>query len=109
MLFAVVEHVPVQHDAAPIRGLDARDAFERIALAAAGGPQQAGDPLRRIKFCPQGEMAQPLFDIHLQTHDRAPFFCRASSRFTASSTTALMARLTITQKKAPPSSLVRHS
>ncbi len=90
--------------------LDARDALERHALAAAGGAQQADHAAFRLKLRAQRERAQPLFDIDNQAHARlTAFFCRSSSRFTISSTTVLIARFTSTQNIAPASSFVRQS
>ena len=109
MLFGIVEDHPVQLDVAFVRLFDAGDAPESHAFAAAGGAKQTGDAVFRLKGDVQAEFAQVPADVHDQTHFATAFFCRFSSRFTVSSTTVLMARFTITQKKAPASSLVRQS
>ena len=57
----------------------------------------------------QREAAEPLADVDAQTHAFTAFFCRASSMFTLSSTTVLIARLISTQNIAPFSSFVRQS
>ena len=92
-----------------VRALDAGDAFERHALAAAGGAQETGDAVFRFKGGVQAKAAEIPVNVNDQTHLFTAFFCLASRRFTVSSTTVLMARLTITQKKAPASSSVRQS
>ena len=100
----------VQHNSAPVRLLNAGDAFERHALAAAGSPQQAGDASVRFKGSMQLKVPQLLMNIHLKAHRFfTAFFCRSSSMLTVRSTAVLMARLIITQVKAPASSLVRQS
>ena len=107
--FRVEEGHAVQDDAAPVGLLNARDALEGEALAAAAGPQQPRDAALGLKAGAEGEVAQIPFDFHLKAHAFTTLFCRFSSRFTASSTTALMARLISTQNMAPASSLVRQS
>ena len=109
MLFRVIEHHTIQLDVAAVRLLDPRDAFERKALAAAGSTQQAGDAVFRLKAHIQCEGAQGSVDVDDQTHAFTAFFCLASSMFTVSRTTVLMARLISTQNMAPFSSLVRQS
>ena len=109
MLFRVEQHAPVQFDAAFVGLFDARDALERHALAAAGGAQQAGHAVFRREAHVKAERPQLLLNIHKKAHLATAFFCRVSSMFTVSSTTVEMARFTITQKKAPRSSLVRQS
>ena len=105
----------VQHDAALVRRFHTGDAFQGQAFAAAGGPQQAqhgGGVVLGLKADVQRERAVGFADVHQQTHRRTAFlpaFWRSSSRLTMSSTTAEMARLTSTQRKAPASSLVRQS
>ena len=109
VFFGVEQHPAVQLDVALVRALDAGDAFEGHALAAAGGAEKAGDAVFRPEGRVQRKAAEIPVDIHDQTHLFTAFFCLASRRFTVSSTTVLMARLTITQKKAPASSSVRQS
>ena len=108
MLLAVVEGHAVQHDAAFIRCLDARNAAQRLAFAAAGSAQQAGNAAGSLKLYLQPEAAIVFFNVYQQAHDAFPF-CFCSSMFTASSTTAEMARLTSTQRHASASLSVRQS
>ncbi len=77
-------------------------------FAAAGSAQQAGNAAIGLKPGAEMEPAIVLFNIHQKTHRVFPF-CFCSSMFTASSTTAEIAMLIITQVKAPASSLVRQS
>ena len=105
----IEKHTPVERDAPLVRLLDAGDALERHALAAAGGAEQRGDAVFRREGHVQREAAEPFADIDLQTHAFTAFFCRASSMFTLSSTTVLIARFTRTQNMAPFSSFVRQS
>ena len=104
--FSVEQHPSIQFDAAPVRALDASDALQRHALAAAGGAQQAGDTIYTFKAGPEMEIPHTFFDIHQQAHFAASFR-PPSSRFTASSTAALMARFTSTHLNAPALSPVR--
>ena len=108
MPLAVVEGHAVQHDAALIRCLDARNAAQRLAFAAAGSAQQAGNAAIGLKPGAEMEPAIVLFNLHQKTHRVFPF-CFCSSMFTASSTTAEMARLTSTQRNASASLSVRQS
>ena len=72
-------------------------------------PSSEVTPSSAVEGHVEAESAELFSDIDEQTHAFTAFFCRASSMFTVSSTTVLMARFTITQKKAPASSLVRQS
>ena len=105
----IEQRSPVQHDTPAVGLLDAGDALERHALAAAGRAQQAKHAAVRLKGDAQREIAQPLFDIDRKAHRFTAFFCLSSSMLTHSSTTALIARLIITQVNAPASSFVRQS
>ena len=105
----IIQHTAVQHDASFIRLFDARDALERHALAAARCAQQPQNAAVLLESTFQHKAAQPLFDVHMKAHDFTAFFCRSSSRLTVSSTTALIAILTITHIIAPCSSFVRQS
>ena len=109
VLLGIIEHYAVQFDMPAVRFLDPGDALERKALAAAGGTQQAGDSVLRFEGHIQRKGTERSVDIDDQTHAFTAFFCLASSMFTVSSTTVLMARLIRTQNMAPLSSLVRQS
>ena len=108
-LFAVEQHAPVQLDMTLIRPHDACDAPQRHALAAAGGTEQRHHfPLSgEVHF--QVKISKRFLDIHDQCHALRTPLSRFSSRLTASSTTAEMARLTTTHLNASASSFVRHS
>ena len=108
----VIQHPPVQHDAALVGALHAGDALERHALAAARGAEKRerlGGVLgleRDVKR----EVPKPLADVNRQAHARPPRVrARPSSQFMASSTTAEMATFTSTHLRASASSPVRHS
>ena len=107
-LSAVVEYHAVQLYVSAVRPFYARDALERHALAAAGGAQYARDSLPRFQLCGKAEGTKPLFYVNYKAHALPPLVLR-SSMLTMSSTTADMPRFTMTQKKAPASSFVRHS
>ena len=109
LLFRVEEHDAVELDMPAVGLFDAGDALERVALAAARGAEQAGDARVGLKSRVELKNAERFVDVNDQTHAFTAFFCRVSSRFTVSSTTVLMARLTSTQNMAPRSSLVRQS
>ncbi len=106
--FRIKQRLPVQHDGSPVRPFDARDALQGHAFAAAGGPQQAQHTAPGLEPGGEAEIPQLFFNVHKKAH-RFTAFRRSSSRFTASSTTVEIARFTSTQRKAPASSLVRHS
>ena len=108
MLLAVEQRAAVQHDPAPVRAHDTGDAAQRHALAAAGRAEQRHGLVFRLERHAQVERAEIFLDIDRNTHAAAPF-PRFSSRLTASSTTAEIARLTATQKNACRSSFVRQS
>ena len=107
-LSAVVEYHAVQLYVSAVRPFYACDALERHALAAAGGAQYARDSLPRLQLCGKAEGTKPLFYVNYKAHALPPLVLR-SSMLTMSSTTADMPRFTMTQKKAPASSFVRHS
>ena len=109
MPFGVIEHRTVQLNMAAVRLFDSRDALERKTLAAAGRPQKTGDTVFRLKAHIQAKRPERPVDVDDQTHAFTAFFCLASSMFTVSRTTVLMARLMSTQNMAPFSSLVRQS
>ena len=79
------------------------------ALAAARGAQQAQHAALGFEPDLEEEASQVFFYVHQKAHRRTPVPLRFSIRLTTSSTAAEMARLTITQVKAPASSLVRQS
>ena len=110
---AVVQGLAIQLDDALVGPQNARDAPQCHALAAAGGAQKGQSLVLGCEIGLELEGAQLLADTDGQTHDAAPFLrlCRSrdSSRFTASRKTAEMAMFTKTQRRAPASSLVRHS
>ena len=107
MPLAVIEDLAVQLDVAPVRAVDARQAPQRYALAAPGGPQQGQAlPAPGGEIHVQQEIPVPLLYPCRQCHGFTAF---RSSRFSARSTPAEMARLTATQRKARASSLVRQS
>ena len=108
-LFAVEQDAPVQFNMPLIRSHDARDAPQRHALAAAGGAEQRHHfPLSgEVHF--QVKISERFLDIHDQCHALRTPLSRFSSKLTASSTTAEMARLTTTHLNASASSFVRHS
>ena len=109
LFLRIEEHPSVERDA-PLVGLfNARDALQGHALAAARSAEQGGDPPLGREAHVQREAAEPLADVDAQTHAFTAFFCRASSMFTLSSTTVLIARLISTQNIAPFSSFVRQS
>ena len=92
-----------------IRPHDACDASQRHALAAAGDTEQRHHfPLSgEVHF--QVKISERFLDIHDQCHALRTPLSRFSSRLTASSTTAEMARLTTTHLNASASSFVRQS
>ena len=108
MPLAVEQRAAVQHDPAPVRAHDTGDAAQRHALAAAGRAEQRHGLVFRLERHAQVERAEFFLDVDRNTHAAAPF-PRFSSRLTASSTTAEIARLTATQKNACRSSFVRQS
>ena len=108
-LFAVEQGLAVQDDTPPVGPLNAGNAFEGHALAAARGAQQAQHAALGFKPDLEEEAAQILFNVYQKAHRRTPVPLRFSMRLTTSSTAAEIARLTITQAKAPASSLVRQS
>ena len=108
-LFAVEQSLTVQDDAPPVGPLDPGDALEGHALAAARGAQQAQHAALGFEPDLEEEASQVFFYVHQKAHRRTPVPLRFSIRLTTSSTAAEMARLTITQVKAPASSLVRQS
>lgn len=107
--FGIKEHPSIQQDAPPVGALDARNALQGQAFAAAGSPQQPGDGRVGIQPGPQPEAAQVFFYVYKQAHGVGPPFAGRSSQFTVSSTAAEMPRFTPTQNRAPASSPVRHS
>ena len=114
---AVEEHPVVQHDAASVGPLDASDAFEGHAFAAAGGPQQSQHATLGFQGDVQAEAAQLLLDLNRKTHSRASlpqrprrgFLSRRSSRLTASITAAESRMLTPIQLRASSSLPMRQS
>ena len=109
LLFGVEQHPAVQDDPSPVRPFNSRNALQRHALAAAGGAQDARESLFTGKSGAQMEIPESFLDIYFKRHVFLLYPARFSSIFTASSTAAEIARLIITQKNAPFSSLVRHS
>ena len=109
LFVAVEQNAPIQFNMALIRPHDACDAPQRHALAAAGGTEQRHHfPLSgEVHF--QVKITERFLDIHDQCHALRTPLSRFSSRLTASSTTAEMARLTTTHLNASASSFVRHS
>ena len=109
LLVAVEQDAAVQLNVPLIRFDDTRDALERHALAAAGRSEQRHHfPLGgEVDF--QVKISERFLDIHNQCHALRTPLSRFSSRLTASSTTAEMARFTTTHLNASASSFVRHS
>ena len=68
VLFGVKERHTVDDDAAPVGPLDARDALERHALAAAGRAEQRENFIFRLKGDLQMEVAEALFQIYKHRH-----------------------------------------
>ena len=106
-LFAVEERDAVELYMPGVRPLDARDAAERHALAAAARAEYAHYPLLGREGHVQLEIAEPLFYVNYKAHLRAPPLCFFSRRFTVRSTTAEMARFMSTHIVALRSSPVR--
>ena len=105
LLFAVEEHAAVQHDPAAVGRHDAGDAFERHALATAGGPEQRQRFVRYLEFRLQTERTEAFFNINIQAHAFALLArlasrkrSRRSSILTASSTTAEITMFTATHR-----------
>ena len=69
----VVEHPAVQHDAFPVRLLDAGDALQGQAFAAAAFPQDGEDLVLHVEGGFQGEARIAFFYRHCQTHRLTPF------------------------------------
>ena len=108
-LFAVEQDATVHLNMPLIRSHDARDAPQCHALAAAGGAEQRHHfPLgSEVHF--QVKITERFLDINDQCHALRTPLSRFSSKLTASSTTAEMARFTTTHLNASASSFVRHS
>lgn len=68
LLLGIEEHLAIHNDPALIRRLDARDAAQREALAAPGGPQKAQSLIAARKSHVQGVVAEALLDAHVQAH-----------------------------------------
>ena len=91
-----------------LRTLGLEELAQRLPANLSGGQQQRHGLVFRLERHAQVERAEFFLDVDRNTHAAAPF-PRFSSRLTASSTTAEIARLTATQKNACRSSFVRQS
>ncbi len=108
-LLAVVEDDAVKLNVSGVRLFYPGDAFERHALAAAGGTEQTGHAVLRLEPLFKLEAAELFLYVHNKAHLFTLTFCLLSRRLTVRSTTVLMARFIMTQKNAPASSFVRQS
>ena len=108
-LLAVVEDDAVKLNVPGVRLLYPGDALERHTLAAAGGTEQTGHAVLRLKLRFKLKAAELFLYVHNKAHFFTLTFCLLSRRLTVRSTTVLMARFIMTQKNAPASSFVRQS
>ena len=76
-LFRVEERHAVYHDPAPVGLFDARDTFERHALAAARGAQEGDHLVAAGKMHIQPESTEAFFNVNRNRHlCRLPSLCR---------------------------------
>lgn len=66
VLLRIKKHLAVQLNISFVRLHNTRNTAERHALAAAGGSQNPGHPLRSLKLRFQPEISQLFSDIHIQ-------------------------------------------
>lgn len=107
LLSAVVEYHAVQLYVSAVRPFYAAMHLSVMLCRSRRSPV-CRDSLPRFQLCGKAEGTKPLFYVNYKAHALPPLVLR-SSMLTMSSTTADMPRFTITQKKAPASSFVRHS